>query len=64
MSGIHEATAIRLTDEERCELERLARSRKTEHRLRQRSRIVLMAADGAATSEVHQKRLKPRFADL
>ena len=52
MSSIPEATAIRLADEERCELERLARSRKTEHQLRQRSRIVLMAADGAATRAI------------
>ena len=49
MSGIPEATPIILTDEERAELEGLARSTKTEHRLRQRVSIVLMAADGAAT---------------
>ena len=47
MSGIPEATPIELTVEERIELERLARSTKTEHRMRQRSRIVLMAAEGA-----------------
>jgi transposase len=41
-----------LTDEERIELERLSRSTKTEHRLRQRSRIVLLAADGAATRAI------------
>ena len=103
MSGIPEATPIRLTAKERTELEGLARSSKTEHRLRQRARIVLLAAEGEATrsnaravhctigtaskwrvrfgcliasynrsarpfawskSEVHQKRLKPRFADL
>jgi transposase len=52
MSGILEATPIELTAEERTELERLARSTKTEHRLRQRARIVLMAADGAATRAI------------
>jgi transposase len=44
-----EATAITLTNEERTELEGLARSTKTEHRLRQRARIVLLSADGLAT---------------
>jgi homeodomain-containing protein len=48
MSGIPEATAINLSTEERAELEGLARSTKTEHRLRQRARIVLFAADGMA----------------
>ena len=46
MSGIPEATAITLTEAERAELEGLARSTKTEYRLRQRARIVLLAADG------------------
>src|ERR1700747_2532816 len=46
MSGIPEATAIILTEAERTELEGLARSSKTEYRLRQRARIVLLAADG------------------
>ena len=49
MSGIPDATPIVLTDEERIELEGLARSTKAEYRLRQRARIVLLAADGAAT---------------
>jgi transposase len=52
MSGISEATPIRLTEEERAELEALARSTKTEHRLRQRARIVLLAADGKATRAI------------
>jgi transposase len=52
MSGIPEATPIVLTDDERRELEGLARSGKTEHRLRQRSRIVLLAADGVATRAI------------
>ena len=52
MSGIPEATLIVLTVEERAELERLARSGKTAHRLRQRAGIVLMAADGAATRAI------------
>jgi hypothetical protein len=45
MNGIPEATPIILTDEERAELEDLARSMKAEHRLRQRARIILMAAE-------------------
>jgi len=52
MSGIPEATPIILTEEERAELEGLARSTKTEHRLRQRASIVLMAADGVATRAI------------
>jgi transposase len=52
MSGIPEATPIRLTKEERTELEALARSTKTEHRLRQRARIVLLAADGEGTRAI------------
>ncbi|WP_074078384.1 IS630 family transposase [Microvirga massiliensis] len=52
MSGIPEATPIGLTPEERIELEGLARSTKTEHRLRQRARIVLMAADGQPTRAI------------
>src|SRR5258707_15569554 len=49
MSGIPEATAIVLTATERSELEGLARSTKTQHRLRQRARIVLLAAGGMAS---------------
>jgi transposase len=52
MSGIPEATPIELTSEERTELERLARSTRSEHRLRQRARIVLMAADGQPTRAI------------
>jgi transposase len=52
MRSIPEATPIELTAEERTELEGLACSRKTEHRWRQRARIVLMAADGAATRAI------------
>jgi transposase len=52
MSGIPEATPITLAAEERAALESLARSPKTEHRLRQRAGIVLMAADGAATRAI------------
>lgn len=40
------ATEIVLTDEERAELTRLARSKLTSVRLAQRARIVLLAADG------------------
>src|SRR6266508_2520540 len=52
MSGIPEATSIRLTEEERTELLSLARSTKTEYRLRQRARIVLLAADGRASRAI------------
>src|ERR1700741_1292926 len=52
MSGIREATPISLTTEERAELESLARSTKTEYRMRQRARIVLLAADGMKTRAI------------
>jgi transposase len=52
MSGIPEAASIILTSEERSELDGLARSTKTEHRMRQRARIVLLAADGMATRAI------------
>ena len=52
MSGIPEATAIILTKAERSELEGLVRSTKTEHRLRQRARIVLFAAEGMASRAI------------
>lgn len=52
MSGIPEATPITLTSKERAELEGLARSTKTEHRLRQRARIALLAADGMKTRAI------------
>jgi transposase len=50
--SIPEATAIVLTSEERAKLEGLARSTRTEHRLRQRAWIVLLAAAGAATAAI------------
>ena len=52
MSALGEATRIILTEEERAELLSLARSSKTEHRTRLKARIVLMAADGAATRAI------------
>src|SRR5262245_39736295 len=52
MSGITEATAITLTAGERTELEGLARSTKTEYRMRQRARIVLLAAEGMKTRAI------------
>src|SRR5258708_31227687 len=55
MSGIPEATAINLSTEERAELEGLACSTKTEHRLRQRARIVLFAADGMASRAIGRR---------
>jgi hypothetical protein len=52
MSSLGEATPIVLTSDERADLEGLARSTKTEHRTRVKARIVLMAADGAATRAI------------
>jgi transposase len=52
MSGIPEATPIMLTEAERAELEGLARSSKAEYRLRQRARIVLLAAGGKASRAI------------
>jgi transposase len=52
MIGIPEATAIILTTAERAELDGLVRSTKTEHRLRQRARIVLLAAEGMASRAI------------
>src|SRR5260370_6646348 len=52
MSGIPEATPIVLTEVERTELDGLARSTKTEYRLRQRACIVLLAAEGLATRAI------------
>src|SRR6201988_682288 len=52
MSRIPEATPVILTMKERADLDRLARSTKTEHRLRQRARIVLLAADGMASQAI------------
>jgi hypothetical protein len=52
MSGIPEATPIVLTANERAELDLLARSPRTEHRLRQRAGIVLLAADGMPTRAI------------
>ena len=57
MSGIPEATVIILTAEERVELESLARSTKTEHRLRQRARIVLR-------QKWSRGQVKARFANM
>jgi transposase len=55
MSGVPKATPIVLTQDERAELEGLARSRKSEHRLRQRAQIVLLAAAGAATRTIARR---------
>jgi transposase len=52
MTSIQDGTAILLTEAERAELEVLARSTKTQYRLRQRARIVLLAADGMATRAI------------
>ena len=55
MKRIPEATPIILTTAEHSELDGLVRSRKTEHRLRQRARIVLLAADGLASRAIGRK---------
>jgi hypothetical protein len=47
MRSIPDATAITLTEQERAELESLARSMKGEHRLRLRALLVLLASAGA-----------------
>ncbi len=52
MKSIPKATAIELTQDERTELEGFVRSTKTEYRLRQRARIVLLAAGGMATRAI------------
>jgi hypothetical protein len=52
MKSVPEATPILLTKQERAELAALARSTKTQHRLRQRARIVLLSADGLATRAI------------
>src|SRR5215211_1322389 len=49
MRGIPEATPIILTNEERAELEGLARSTKTEHRMRSAVPLVRRANGGCAT---------------
>src|ERR1700756_4581753 len=55
MKSIPEATPIILTEAERTELEALARSTKTEYRMRQRARIVLLAAEGVASRAIGRK---------
>lgn len=55
MRSILEATIIELTKEERRVLEGLVRSTRTEYRLRQRARIVLMAAEGMASREIGRR---------
>ena len=55
MKRIPKATPIILTTAEHSELDGLVRSRKTEHRLRQRARIVLLAADGLASRAIGRK---------
>jgi transposase len=52
MSSVPQATPIILTEEERSELDGLARSTRTQHRLRQRARIVLLAAAGEPTRAI------------
>ena len=49
---IPNATPVELTASERSDLEGLARSTKTEHRMRRKARIVLLAADGLSTRAI------------
>src|SRR5918995_1423702 len=50
--AIRDATPIELSAEERITLEGWVRARKTEHRLVERARIVLLAADGWASRAI------------
>jgi len=59
MNGISEATPIRLTEEERAELLSLARSTKTEYRMRQRAGIVLLAAEAWPAARSAAKLVAP-----
>ena len=52
MTNIAEAPPILLSGAERIELDGLVRSTKTQYRLRQRARIVLLASDGMATRAI------------
>lgn len=52
MRKIPQATPITLTADERRTLEALAGSRKSEARMRDRARIVLLAADGMASRAI------------
>src|SRR5215472_17617048 len=52
MKAIPDATPIILTEQERAVLEALARSTKSQDRMRDRARIVLLAAAGTATREI------------
>lgn len=55
MRKIPQATPITLTAEERRTLEALAGSRKSEARMRDRARIVLLAADGMASRAISRE---------
>jgi transposase len=55
MRSVPKATPVILTDGERAELEGVARSRKSQHRMRQRAQIVLLAADGLATRAIARR---------
>src|SRR5215472_13161099 len=55
MRSVPLATPITLTTEERAVLEALARSTKSEVRMRERAWIVLLAADGVATREIGRR---------
>ena len=52
---VPKATPVILTDDERAELEGVARSRKSQHRMRQRAQIILLAADDLATRAIARR---------
>ncbi len=52
MKRIPKAPLIKLTDDEYAWLDSWVRSMKTEHRLCQRARLVLLAAGALATREI------------
>src|SRR5260370_40664395 len=55
MRGIDGGAGNNMSTEERAEPEGLAGPTKTEHRLRQRARIVLFAADGMASRAIGRR---------
>ncbi len=59
------APGIELSSEARLELEKLSRRRTTPVRVVQRSRIILLAADGAQNKEIAERLgVAPRMAAL
>jgi hypothetical protein len=63
MSSIPKATPVMLTMEERADLDRSARSTRTERRLRQRARIVVLAADGLQNAANSHQESRSKIAE-